>query len=41
MSRVPLVRTQPPLNIERELFEQGLDVLEEAIREVSRARSLS
>jgi 4-aminobutyrate aminotransferase-like enzyme len=25
------VRIQPPLNIERELFEQGLDILEEAV----------
>ena len=29
-------RIQPPLNIERALFEQGLDILEEAIRRVSR-----
>jgi 4-aminobutyrate aminotransferase-like enzyme len=28
------VRIQPPLNIERPLFEQGLDILEEAILEV-------
>jgi 4-aminobutyrate aminotransferase len=28
------VRIQPPLNIERSLFEQGLDILEEAILEV-------
>ena len=27
------VRVQPPLNIERSLFSQGLDILEEAIRE--------
>jgi 4-aminobutyrate aminotransferase-like enzyme len=25
------VRIQPPLNIERSLFEQGMDILEEAI----------
>jgi 4-aminobutyrate aminotransferase-like enzyme len=35
------VRIQPPLNIERELFDQGLDILEEAIREVSKSRSVS
>ncbi len=29
-------RIQPPLNIERALFEQGLDILEEAIRRASR-----
>jgi 4-aminobutyrate aminotransferase len=29
------VRIQPPLNIERELFEQGLDILEAAIARVS------
>jgi len=34
------VRIQPPLNIERELFDQGLDILEDAIREVSKSRSL-
>jgi 4-aminobutyrate aminotransferase-like enzyme len=28
-------RIQPPLNIERSLFEQGLDILEDAIRTVS------
>ena len=28
------IRIQPPLNIERDLFSQGLDILEEAIREV-------
>jgi 4-aminobutyrate aminotransferase-like enzyme len=28
------IRIQPPLNIERSLFAQGLDILEEAIREV-------
>jgi 4-aminobutyrate aminotransferase-like enzyme len=27
------VRIQPPLNIERSLFEQGLDILEEAIEQ--------
>jgi 4-aminobutyrate aminotransferase-like enzyme len=27
------VRIQPPLTIERELFEQGLDILEDAIRQ--------
>jgi 4-aminobutyrate aminotransferase-like enzyme len=32
------VRIQPPLNIERSLFDQGLDILEEAIREVSKSR---
>jgi 4-aminobutyrate aminotransferase-like enzyme len=35
------VRIQPPLNIERELFDQGLDILEEAIREVSKSRRVS
>jgi len=29
------VRIQPPLNIERDLFEQGMDILEDAIRTVS------
>jgi 4-aminobutyrate aminotransferase-like enzyme len=29
------VRVQPPLNIERELFEQGLDILEDALARVS------
>ncbi len=29
-------RIQPPLNIDRALFEQGLDILEDAIRQVSR-----
>jgi 4-aminobutyrate aminotransferase/(S)-3-amino-2-methylpropionate transaminase len=29
------VRMQPPLNIERALFEQGLDILEDAIRRVN------
>ncbi len=32
------IRIQPPLNIERSLFEQGLDILEAAIREVDAAR---
>jgi 4-aminobutyrate aminotransferase-like enzyme len=27
------VRIQPPLNIERSLFEQGLDILEDAIEQ--------
>jgi 4-aminobutyrate aminotransferase len=31
------VRIQPPLNIDRALFEQGLDILEAAIREVGGA----
>jgi 4-aminobutyrate aminotransferase/(S)-3-amino-2-methylpropionate transaminase len=35
------VRIQPPLNIELDLFDQGLDILEEAIREVSNSRSIS
>lgn len=35
------VRIQPPLNIERELFDQGLDILEDAVREVSKSRSVS
>ena len=29
------VRLQPPLNIDRALFEQGMDILEQAIRAVS------
>ena len=32
------VRIQPPLNIERSLFEQGLDILEDAISRVSSGR---
>ena len=28
------VRIQPPLNIEPELFEQGMDILEEAVLEI-------
>src|SRR5262245_22725387 len=33
------VRIQPPLNIERALFEQGMDILEEAIAQVDAGRS--
>jgi 4-aminobutyrate aminotransferase-like enzyme len=29
------LRIQPPLNIERGLFQQGLDILEEAVRKVA------
>ena len=32
------VRMQPPLNIERDLFDQGLDILEDAIRQVDAER---
>jgi 4-aminobutyrate aminotransferase len=31
----PYIRIQPPLNIERPLFEQGLDILADAIRAAS------
>ena len=31
------IRIQPPLNIERPLFEQGLDILADAIRAASGA----
>ena len=34
------VRIQPPLNIERALFEQGLDILEEAIRRQESEQSI-
>lgn len=34
-------RFQPPLNIERDLFEQGLDIFEDAVRAVSAGRSSS
>jgi 4-aminobutyrate aminotransferase/(S)-3-amino-2-methylpropionate transaminase len=33
------LRIQPPLNIERGLFHQGLDILEEAIRKVGSGRA--
>src|SRR5262245_6878222 len=33
------VRLQPPLNIQRALFEQGMDILEDAIARVSASRS--
>ncbi len=33
------VRIQPPLNIERALFEQGMDILEDAIRSVNASRA--
>ena len=32
------VRIQPPLNIERALFEQGLDILEDAIARADSSR---
>ena len=32
------VRIQPPLNIDRSVFEQGMDILEEAVEAVNAAR---
>jgi 4-aminobutyrate aminotransferase/(S)-3-amino-2-methylpropionate transaminase len=34
-----VIRLHPPLTVERELLERGLDLLEEALREVSSGAS--